>query len=81
MRTELYNIITQVMDLPSSKVSDESIPDSISTWDSFHGLVLLDELERIFNIKFSFEEFSNIKKAADIKHILQNIYCVFMDDD
>lgn len=76
MRSELCNIIAQVMNIPSSKVSDESIPKTISTCDSFHGLVLLYELERTFSIKFALEEFSNIKGVADIKHITKQLWRV-----
>ena len=79
MSAKLYSVIAQVMDVPLSKISDQSSPETISTWDSFHGLVLLDELETTFNVKFTLDEISNIKTVADIKHILQNNYGVLID--
>jgi acyl carrier protein len=72
MSTKLYNIISQVMNIPISTINDESSPESIETWDSFHGLVLLDDLETTFNVKFTIDEVVSTKTVADIKRNLQN---------
>jgi acyl carrier protein len=72
MSTKLYNIISQVMNVPISRINDESSPESIETWDSFHGLVLLDDLETTFNVKFTIDEVVSTKTVADIKRNLQN---------
>ena len=72
MSTKLYNIISQVMNIPISRINDESSPESIETWDSFHGLVLLDDLETTFNVKFTIDEVVSTKTVADIKRNLQN---------
>ncbi|HET7391947.1 MAG TPA: hypothetical protein VFJ51_14100 [Nitrososphaeraceae archaeon] len=72
MSTNLYNIISQVMNVPISRINDESSPESIETWDSFHGLVLLDDLETTFNVKFTIDEVVSTKTVADIKRNLQN---------
>jgi len=60
------------MNVPVSRINDESSPQTIETWDSFHGLVLLDDLEATFNIKFTLDEVITIKTVADIKKNLQN---------
>ncbi|HEY6885092.1 MAG TPA: phosphopantetheine-binding protein [Nitrososphaeraceae archaeon] len=72
MSTKLYNIVSQVMNVPISRINDESSPESIETWDSFHGLVLLDDLETTFNVKFTIDEVVSTKTVADIKRNLQN---------
>ena len=71
MSTKLYNIVSQVMNVPISRSNDESSPESIETWDSFHGLVLLDDLETTFNVKFTIDEVVSTKTVADIKRNLQ----------
>ena len=39
---------------------------------SFNGLVLVDELENHFKIKFSLSEITDVKNVADIKRHLKN---------
>jgi acyl carrier protein len=72
MSSKLYETIAQVMSTPVSKISDESSPETIENWDSFHGLVLIDELETVFNIKFTLDEVTNTKTVGDIKRNLVN---------
>lgn len=72
MSAKLYDKIARIMNVPVSRINDESSPQTIETWDSFHGLVLLDDLEATFNIKFTLDEVITIKTVADIKKNLQN---------
>jgi acyl carrier protein len=72
MSARLYDKIARIMNVPVSRINDESSPQTIETWDSFHGLVLLDDLEATFNIKFTLDEVITIKTVADIKKNLQN---------
>ena len=72
MLNKLYSIISKVMDVPESEINDQSSPENIESWDSFHGLVLVDELESNFNVKFTIEEISDVQNVADIKRHLKN---------
>jgi acyl carrier protein len=60
------------MKMPVSEVNDESSPQNIERWDSFHGLVLLDDLETAFNVKFTLDEVTSIRTVGDIKKSLYN---------
>ncbi len=72
MSKKLFEIIAQVMAIPVSEINDKSSPENIESWDSFNGLVLLDELENSFNVKFSLEEVTDVKTVEDIKKHLKN---------
>ena len=72
MSQKLYQIISKVMDIPISELTDKSGPNTIENWDSYNGLLLGDELESEFNIKFSVEETYDVKSIADIKRHLVN---------
>ena len=72
MSKKLFHIIAQVMAVPVSEINDKSSPENIESWDSFNGLVLLDELENSFNVKFSLEEIIDVKTVEDIKKHLKN---------
>lgn len=58
------------MEVQVTDIDDESGPDTIENWDSFRGLVLFEELERKFEVKFTLNELLKIKNIKDIKNIL-----------
>ena len=72
MSEKLYNIISKVFSVPISEINDESSTETIESWDSFNGLILVDELESNFNIKFSVSEIIDVKNVKDIKKHLSN---------
>ena len=72
MSKKLYDIISKVFSIQISEINDESSPETIESWDSFNGLILVDELESNFNIKFSVSEIIDVKNVKDIKRHLNN---------
>jgi len=72
MSEKLYDIISKVFSVQISEINDESSPETIESWDSFNGLILVDELESNFNIKFSISEIIDVKNVKDIKRHLNN---------
>ena len=72
MSEKLYKVIAKILDVPISEINDESSPENIENWDSFNGLVLVDELENHFNVKFTISEITDVKSVADIKRHLKN---------
>ena len=79
MSKRLYNLVAKVMNAQSSIISDESGPESIESWTSFKGYVLLYELEAEFKVKFTIDEAMDVKKIADIKRHLRNHGVVLSD--
>ena len=72
MSQRLYSIVSQVMNIPISQIDEKSNPETIETWDSFHLLVLIDEIETTYNMKFTLDEVVNIKSIEDIKSSLRH---------
>ena len=68
------------MSVPVSRINDESSPETIESWDSFHGLILADELETQFSVKFVLEDLTSVKKVGDIKKSLAK-YGIMIDDE
>ena len=79
MTIKLYTIFSNVMSIPISKINDNSGPENIETWDSFNGLVLVDELESKLHVKFTLDEVLDVKTVTDIKRHLKN-HGVTLDD-
>ena len=72
MENDVNVIIAKVFSIPESEVNDQSGPENIESWDSFNGLILVDELENHFKIKFSISEITDVKTVSDIKRHLKN---------
>ena len=60
------------MEVPASTINDGSGPETIATWDSFNALVLLDEIEAFYNVKFTLDEIDDFRTVGDIKKHLRN---------
>ena len=81
MDDDLITIVAKVFSIPESEVNDNSSPENIESWDSFNGLILVDELENHFKIKFSISEITDVKTVSDIKRHLKNhnvSYCLII---
>jgi acyl carrier protein len=63
-------MIANVMEVQLTDIDDESTSETIENWDSFRGLVLFEELERQFEVKFTLHELLSVRKVRDIKNIL-----------
>ena len=72
MDDDLITIVAKVFSIPESEVNDNSSPENIESWDSFNGLILVDELENHFKIKFSISEITDVKTVSDIKRHVKN---------
>ncbi len=79
MSEKLFSLISKVLEVPKSQLSDKSTPELIENWDSYNGLLLVDELESEFKVKFSVEEVFDVHSIADIKRHLKN-HGVTLDD-
>jgi len=71
MPKNLFEIISEVMNIPISQINDDSGTGTIEEWDSFNMYVLLNEIEKEFNIKFLLEESLEIKNVGDFKKQLE----------
>jgi acyl carrier protein len=79
MSRKLYEIIAKIMKVPITELSDSSGPETIENWDSYNGLLLVDELESEFNLSFTLAEMSDTHNVSDIKRHLK-AHGVSLDD-
>ena len=71
MTKTLFQIVSEVMNIPIEKISDSSGPESIPEWDSFNMFVLLAEVEKEFKANFSLEETFNYVRTMPICRIFE----------
>lgn len=67
----LKAILSKVLDIDENSITDQTSPDNVETWDSFNALMLISELEKEFNVKFTMEEATSVKNVGDIKKSLE----------
>jgi len=79
MSKRVFELVAKVTNIESSLINDESGPESIESWTSFKGYVLLNELETEFKVKFTIDEAMDVKNVADIKRHLKN-HGIVLDD-
>lgn len=68
---KLNRILTGVLGIDEKLITDATSPDSVATWDSFNGLLLVSELENSFNVQFTTDEIASVKCVGDIKAALK----------
>ena len=72
MSEKLYSLISKILNIPVNEINDETSPQTVASWTSFKGYVMLYELEQTFEVKFSIDEATDVKNIADIKRHLIN---------
>lgn len=70
-KNELFDILSNVLEINSSEINIYSSPETIETWDSYNALLLVTEIEENFNVKFSMEEIYEVKSVLDIISVLK----------
>jgi len=53
MKDKIFSIISKVMQIDSTELSDDSSPDTVAAWDSLKHMNLILALEEAFNVNFT----------------------------
>lgn len=67
MEEKLKDIVSSVLNIDKGKINDDLARNSIPEWDSFNHLMLISEIEKRLEIKFSMQEVEQIKTFKDIR--------------
>ena len=68
----LKELVAKVLNVDKSEINDDSSPETLDSWDSFNGLLMVSELEKNFDVKFTMDEILAVTKYKDIKESLRN---------
>ena len=68
---KLNKILVQVLKVDEKDISDATSPETVPTWDSYNALMLVSELETIFNVHFTMDEVIAVKNVGDIRMALK----------
>jgi len=68
---KLNVLIARVLGVDKNSITDATSPDTVDSWDSYNGLMLVSELEKDFNVHFTMDEVVAVKNVGDIKMALR----------
>ncbi len=66
-------IIAKVLLIDESNINDEMSRKTVKEWDSMAHLMLVSELESVFEVTMDDNDIMQIQTIADIKKILQKL--------
>ncbi len=67
--TKLKRLFAQVLNINEKEVTEQTSRENMTEWDSFNHLLLINEIEKEFNIKFTMEEVEKIRTFKDIRRL------------
>ena len=70
---KLIDILTKVLLIDKTKISDEMSRKSVEEWDSMAHLMLVSEIEASFEVTMNDDDIMEIQTVADIKKILKKL--------
>ena len=63
-RDRVISIVSRVLGVPASSISEDSSPDTIGHWDSLAHMRLMLALEEEFGLRFTDEEIMSMTRVA-----------------
>lgn len=76
----LKKILSKVLNIRANKINDQTSSKNTKSWDSFHGLLLVTELENYYKVKFTMDDIISVRNVGDIKRSLKK-YGVKIDEE
>jgi acyl carrier protein len=70
IREKVFQLVSQVMNVPLDSVSENSSPDTIEQWDSLLHMNLILTVEEEFDVQFTDEQIVNLMNVSSIMDTL-----------
>jgi acyl carrier protein len=71
MENKIREIMAQVFNVPEVSIDSLSSPDTIESWDSLRHMNLVTALEEEFNVRFTYEQISEMLNFSLIIEVLK----------
>lgn len=71
MEIKIKEIMVQIFNVPEASIDSISSPDTIESWDSLKHMDLVTAIEEEFNIRFTYEEISEMLNFSLIIELLK----------
>lgn len=71
MNERLREVLSEVLDLPPSRVTPDLRRTDTGTWDSINHLRLITMLEMEFGASFTMDEIARAQSPADLQQVIE----------
>ncbi len=65
-------IIRDILKMPDLELTDNSSSNSIPEWDSLNHVMIVDQIEKTFEIKFSLDDMLSIDNMGNLVQLIQS---------
>ena len=73
MKKRVFELVSQIMDIPEENVTSESSNLNLTGWDSLNHLTLIITIQEEFNVEFSDEQIIGMTNVAFIVSALKDL--------
>ena len=73
MKKRVFELVSQIMDIPEENVTSESSNLNLTGWDSLNHLTLIITIQEEFNVEFSDEQIIGMTNVASIISALEDL--------
>ena len=64
---QLMASLSRILEIDGKLITNDTSPENTETWDSFRGLLIISEVETLFNVHFTMDEALKLRNVNDIK--------------
>jgi acyl carrier protein len=68
----LVHIFSSILGVPADSIRDETSPQNTPQWDSLNAIVLMTEIEKAFNISFTYDEAMAVRNFGDAVKLVRS---------
>jgi len=72
VKNKVNEIIAEVLQIDINSINETDSPETIDKWTSLFHVLIIDKIEKEFNISFNFDELIEIESVKDIYNSLEN---------
>ena len=69
--TKIRPVFSDIFDVDEDMVNEDTTSEDIPGWDSLNHIVLIASLENEFSIRFSLDDYAEMKKVQDIMNYIE----------
>lgn len=70
--SKLTNIFSAILGIEDAKVTPALSPENTPSWDSLNAIVLVSEVEKTLNVKFTYDEVMSVKTFSDVIDLVKS---------
>ncbi len=70
--SKLTSIFSSILNIPEEKITGEISPENTPTWDSLNAIILVTEIEKAYNIKFTYDEVMAVKNFGGAVNLIKS---------